>query len=75
MQLDQKSTETVLRSLREAIHDPLARQDRITAVNPPRPFQDVDFARFPHESGLDLDDVYDRKRELVRSSHRQPRPF
>ncbi|MDP8909150.1 MAG: DUF3427 domain-containing protein, partial [Chloroflexota bacterium] len=58
MQLDQKSTEIVLRSLREAIPTRWpAKIEELRSIRQTIP--DVDLARFLHESGLDLDDVYD----------------
>ncbi len=58
MQLDQKSTEIVLRSLREAIPTRWpAKIEELQSIR--RTIPDVDLARFLHESGLELDDVYD----------------
>ncbi len=58
MHLDQKSTEIVLRSLREAIPTRWpAKIEELRSIRQTIP--DVDLARFLHESGLDLDDVYD----------------
>ncbi len=58
MQLDRKATEVVLRSLRAAIPTRWpAKVDELRSVR--RTVPDVDLARFLHESGLDLDDVYD----------------
>ena len=58
MQLDRKSTEIVLRSLREAIPTRWpAKIEELRSIRHTIP--DVDLARFLHESGLDLDDVYD----------------
>ena len=58
MQLDQKSTEIVLRSLREAIPTRwTAKIEELRSIRQTVP--DVDLARFLHESGLDLEDVYD----------------
>jgi superfamily II DNA or RNA helicase/HKD family nuclease len=59
MQLDQKSTQVVLRSLREAIPTRWpAKVEELRSLRHTVP--DIDLARFLHESGLDLDDVYDR---------------
>jgi hypothetical protein len=58
MQLDQKATEVVLRSLREAIPTRWpAKVDEVRSLRRQAP--DLDLAGFLHESGLDLDDVYD----------------
>lgn len=58
MQLDQKATEIVLRSLREAIPTRWpAKVDELRSLRRDAP--DLDLAGFLHESGLDLDDVYD----------------
>lgn len=58
MQLDQKSTEIVLRSLREAIPTRWpAKVEELRSIRQTLP--DVDLARFLHESGLDVEDVYD----------------
>lgn len=58
MQLDQKATEIVLRSLREAIPTRWpAKVDELRSLRQTIP--DIDLSRFLHESGLDLDDVYD----------------
>jgi superfamily II DNA or RNA helicase/HKD family nuclease len=58
MQLDQKSTEIVLRSLREAI--PTRWPTKVEELRSlRRTIPDVDLARFLDESGIDLDDVYD----------------
>jgi superfamily II DNA or RNA helicase/HKD family nuclease len=58
MQLDQKATEIVLRSLREAIPTRWpAKVDEVRSLRKDAP--NLDLAGFLHESGLDLDDVYD----------------
>lgn len=58
MQLDQKATEIVLRSLREAIPSRWpAKVDELRSLRQAIP--EMDLARFLDESGLDLDDVYD----------------
>jgi superfamily II DNA or RNA helicase/HKD family nuclease len=58
MQLDQKATEIVLRSLREAIPTRWpAKVDELRSLRRDAP--GLDLAGFLHESGLDLDDVYD----------------
>ncbi len=58
MQLDQKATEIVLRSLREAIPSRWpAKVDELRSLRRDAP--DLDLAGFLDESGLDLDDVYD----------------
>jgi len=57
MQLDQKATEIVLRSLREAMPTRWpAKVDELRSLRRVAP--DLDLAGFLHESGLDLDDVY-----------------
>lgn len=61
MQLDEKASDIVLRSLRDAIPTRWpAKVDELRSVL--RAVPDVDLARFLHESGLDLDDVYDGDR-------------
>lgn len=58
MQLDQKASEIVLRSLREAIPTRWpAKVDELRSLRRDAP--DMDLAGFLRESGLDLDDVYD----------------
>jgi superfamily II DNA or RNA helicase len=58
MQLDQKATEIVLRSLREAIPTRWpAKVDELRSLR--REMPDLDLAGFLNESGLDLDDVYE----------------
>jgi superfamily II DNA or RNA helicase len=58
MQLDQKATEIVLRSLREAIPTRWpAKVDELRSLRRDAP--NLDLAGFLHESGLDLDDIYD----------------
>jgi len=58
MQLDRKATEIVLRSLREAIPTRWpAKVDELRSLR--RSVLDFDLAGFLHESGLDLEDVYD----------------
>jgi len=58
MQLDQKATEIVLRSLREAIPTRWpSKVDELRSLR--RDVRDIDLAVFLHESGLDLDDIYD----------------
>jgi hypothetical protein len=58
MQLDQKATEIVLRSLRDAIPTRWpAKVDELRSLRHAKP--DLDLAGFLDESGLDLDDVYD----------------
>lgn len=57
MQLDQKSTEIVLRSLREAIPSRWpARVNELRSLRRDRP--ELGLAGFLEESGLDLDDLY-----------------
>jgi superfamily II DNA or RNA helicase/HKD family nuclease len=57
MQLDEKSAEVVLRSLREAIPSQWrARVDELRSLRAARP--GIDLAGFLDESGLDLDDLY-----------------
>jgi superfamily II DNA or RNA helicase/HKD family nuclease len=58
MELDQKASEIVLRSLRDAIPSrwPL-KVDELVSLRRERP--ELDLAGFLYESGLDLDDVYD----------------
>ena len=61
MQLDEKSAEVVLRSLREAL--PVrwkAKVDELRSLRQVRP--DIDLAGFLDESGLDLDDLYANNR-------------
>jgi superfamily II DNA or RNA helicase/HKD family nuclease len=58
MQLDQKATEIVLRSLRDAIPTRWpAKVDELRSLRSDG--LDLDLAGFLHESGLDLDDIYD----------------
>ena len=58
MQLDEKASEIVLRSLRDAIPSRWpAKVDELRSLRRDRP--DLDFAGFLDETGLDLDDVYD----------------
>src|SRR5690606_681425 len=58
MQLDQKASEIVLRSLREAIPTRWpAKVDELRSLRRDAPQLDLDGCL--HESGLDLDDVYD----------------
>lgn len=58
MELDQKATEIVLRSLRDAIPSRWpAKVDELRSLRRERP--DLDLNGFLVESGLDLDDVYD----------------
>ena len=58
MQLDQKAAEIVLRSLREAIPTRWpAKVDELRSLRRDAP--DIDLAGFLHESGLELEDVYD----------------
>jgi len=57
MELDQKASEIVLRSLRDAIPSRWpAKVDELRSLRRDRP--DIDLAGFLHESGLDVDDVY-----------------
>ena len=57
MQLDEKASEVVLRSLRDAIPSRWpAKVDELRSLRRDRP--DLDLAGFMGESGLDLDDVY-----------------
>ncbi|MEZ5376802.1 MAG: DUF3427 domain-containing protein [Acidimicrobiales bacterium] len=57
MQLDEKSSEIVLRSIRQAIPSQWkARVDELRSLRAVRP--DIDLAGFLEESGLDLDDLY-----------------
>lgn len=61
MQLDQKSSEIVLRSLRQAIPSQWqARVDELRSLRAVRP--DIDLAAFVDESGLDFDDLYANSR-------------
>lgn len=61
MQLDRVASELVLRSLREAIPSRWpAKVDELRSLR--RQVPDIGLARFLHESGLDLDDVYDGSR-------------
>ena len=61
MQLDEKASETVLRSLREAIPTRWpARVEELRVVHSAYP--DVTLSKFLEESGLDLPDVYDGSR-------------
>lgn len=58
VQLDQKATEIVLRSLREAIPSRWpSKVEELRSLRQVHP--DIDLAGFLHESGLELDDVYD----------------
>jgi len=58
VQLDQKATEIVLRSLREAIPSRWpSKVEELRSLRQVRP--DIDLAGFLDESGLELDDVYD----------------
>lgn len=58
MQLDQKATEIVLRSLREAIPTRWpAKVEELRSLRRDAP--GIDLTGFLHESGLDLDDIYD----------------
>lgn len=58
VQLDQKATEIVLRSLREAIPSRWpSKVEELRSLRRVRP--DIDLAGFLDESGLELDDVYD----------------
>ena len=58
MQLDEKASEIVLRSLREAIPTRWrAKVDELRSLRRDRP--DLDLAGFLEEANLDLDDVYD----------------
>ena len=58
MQLDQRASEIVLRSLREAIPTRWpAKVDELRSLR--RDVPDLDLAGFLRESGLDLNDVYD----------------
>jgi len=57
MQLDEKSTEVVLRSLRQAIPSQWkAKVDELRSLRRERP--DVGLAEYLDETGLDLDDLY-----------------
>ncbi len=61
MDLDQKASEIVLRSLRDAIPSRwTAKVDELRSLRRDRP--DIDLDEFLDESGLDLDDVYDGRR-------------
>ncbi|MGV0718648.1 DUF3427 domain-containing protein [Mycolicibacterium sp. XJ662] len=61
MELDQKASEVVLRSLREAI--PTRWPQRVEELRLVRQkYSDVSLSRFLDESGLDLPDVYDGSR-------------
>ena len=58
MQLDQKASEIILRSLRDAIPTRWpAKVDELRSLR--RDVADIDLAGYLLESGLDLDDVYD----------------
>ena len=58
MQLDQKASEVVLRSLREAIPSRWpAKVDELRSLHRDRPT--IDLAGFLEESGLEIEDVYD----------------
>ena len=59
LQLDRKAAEIVLRSVRDAIpSDWRGRVDELRSLRTQRP--DIGLAAFLEESGLELDDVYDR---------------
>lgn len=61
MHLDAKASEIVLRSLRDAIPTRWpAKVDELRSLN--RDGRDLGLAEFLHESGLDLNDVYDGSR-------------
>jgi hypothetical protein len=61
MQLDEKSAEVVLRSLREAIPSQWrARVEELRSLRQARP--DIDLAGFLDEAGIDLDDLYANNR-------------
>lgn len=61
MDLDQKASEIVLRSLRDAIPSRWsAKVDELRSLRRDRP--DIDLDEFLDESGLDLDDIYDGRR-------------
>lgn len=61
MHLDQKASEIVLRSLREAIPSRWpARVEELRVVH--RRYSDVTLSKFLEESGLDLPDIYDGTR-------------
>jgi superfamily II DNA or RNA helicase len=61
MRLDQKAAEIVLRSLREAIPTRwTAKVDELRSLRHDSP--QLDLAGFLHESGLDLDDIYDGRK-------------
>lgn len=61
MQLDEKSSEIILRSLRQAIPSQWrARVDELRSLRGIRP--DIDLSDFLDESGLDLDDLYANNR-------------
>lgn len=61
MHLDRVAEDIVLRSLRDAIPTRWpAKVDELRSIRGERP--DIDLAGFLHESGLDLDDVYDGNR-------------
>jgi hypothetical protein len=76
MQLDQKATEIVLRSLREAIPTRWpTKVDELRSLRRDAP--DLDLAGFLTESGLDLDDVYDGGRswsDLLQAAGAPVRP-
>lgn len=60
MQLDRKSSEIILRSLREALPSRWpAKIDELRSLRRDR--EDLGLAQFLEESGLDLEDVYDGK--------------
>ncbi len=61
MQLDEKATEVVLRSLREAIPSQWkAKVDELRSLRRERP--DIDLAEYLDETGLDLEDIYANSR-------------
>lgn len=61
MQLDQKASEIVMRSLREAIPTRWpARVEELRVIH--NAYPDVTLSKYLEESGLDLSDVYDGKR-------------
>jgi superfamily II DNA or RNA helicase/HKD family nuclease len=76
MQLDQKSTEIVLRSLRDAIPSRWpAKVDELRLLRRDRP--QVDLAGYLDETGLDLDDVYTASKgwsDLVQAAGGPVRP-
>ena len=79
MQLDEKASEIVLRSLREAIPSRWpAKVDELRSLRRERP--DIGLAAFIDESGLDLDDIYGGSRcwsdllEAAGAPTREPGP-